>query len=276
MKTVITLCFFISAFSASGQIVSGLYSGTLKNDSTKKLQQYELALTDYRGKIGGYSYTTFVSNDTFYYSIKRVKALRQGDKLIVEDEKMIVNNFPESPAKGVKQINTIQLTNEDTLRTVNGTWTTTQTKIYYSLKGGMDMRINADSSQSALIGHLKELGIVSQKNLANYEVADTKLKQEAIKKEKEEAIQKAAAEKKVKDDLATKERKQKQKEQTDAKTQQAIDKQAKDDSVKKEQEEKEKQEQEENEREALEQKAREDVARREKIQLEKEKQEQAR
>lgn len=175
MKLPLFLLTVLATSSLSAQVIGGLYSGTLINDSTKKEQRYELALSEYRGKITGYSYTTFVVNDTFYYGVKRVKATRKGDKLIVEDDKMIVNNFPESPAKGVKQINTIQLTNEDTLRTANGTWETTRTKIYYALHGGVEMKLNNDSSRSALIGHLKELNIIAQ---PRYATVETKVKVE--------------------------------------------------------------------------------------------------
>ena len=162
MKCTLVFLFVFTSLFSSAQVVSGLYTGTLVNDSTKKEQRYELALSEYRGKITGYSYTTFVVNDTFYYGVKRVKATRKGDQLIIEDDKMLVNNFPESPAKGVRQINTIQLNNEDTLRAANGTWETTRTKIYYALHGGVQMRLDNDSSHSALIGQLKELNIISQ------------------------------------------------------------------------------------------------------------------
>jgi hypothetical protein len=73
MKNLIFI--FLLSFSVnnlSAQYIGGLYSGTLINDSTKKVQTYELALNEYRDKIWGYSYTTFVVNDTFYYGIKKV------------------------------------------------------------------------------------------------------------------------------------------------------------------------------------------------------------
>lgn len=155
---------FILLFSLKGQsqVVSGLYGGTLVNDSTHKVQNYEVALSQYRDKITGYSYTTFVVNDTFYYSVKRVKATLKGNELVIQDDKMIVNNFPESPAKGVKQTNIIpvEASGADTVRGFKGKWSTNQTKIYYSLHGGLEMKRDNDSSQSALIGHLRELKIL--------------------------------------------------------------------------------------------------------------------
>jgi hypothetical protein len=162
MRTLLIFLFILSSQFLFAQVISGLYSGMLVNDSTQKEQRYELALSEYRGKITGYSYTTFVRNDSLFYGIKRVKAIRKDHQLIVEDDKMIANNFPESPAKGVHQTNYIQLTNEDTLRTAKGSWQTNRTKTYYSIGGGVAMQLNNDSSRSALIGHLKELNIIAQ------------------------------------------------------------------------------------------------------------------
>ncbi|HEU4472960.1 MAG TPA: hypothetical protein VFR58_17825 [Flavisolibacter sp.] len=164
MKNLFLLCFAVLSFSASGQIISGIYMGKLVNDSTGRSQIYELALNEYRGKISGYSYTTFVSNDSFYYSIKKIKAVKKDGQLIVQDDKMIINNFPEARAKKVYQTNYIQLTNEDTLSQMNGRWETNKTKIYYSIKGAMDLNRNADSSKSTLLAHLKELNLIENDN----------------------------------------------------------------------------------------------------------------
>ena len=183
MKKLILISGLIISLSAYAQTVSGIYLGKLVNDSSKKVQTYELALSEYRGKVTGYSYTTFVSNDTFYYGIKKIKATKNGNQLIVEDDKMIVNNYPEAPAKHVRQINYINLTNEDTLRTVIGKWETNRTKIYYSLHGAMDMKRDNDSSRSTLISHLKELNIIGNDN---YNSTDTKVKADTKVKVKED------------------------------------------------------------------------------------------
>lgn len=164
MKNILLLLLIFIGVRSVAQNVSGLYSGTLVNDSTKKVQNYELALSEYRDKITGYSYTTFVINDTFYYSIKRVKGEKNNGQLIVEDIKMLVNNFPKAPDKGVHQINIIPLTATDTMTEFNGTWKTTQTKKFYSLSGAVDMKRDNDSARLQLISHLAELKILPPEN----------------------------------------------------------------------------------------------------------------
>src|SRR6478672_6156037 len=163
---LLTLFFFLTSHS---QKISGIYMGTLYNDTTKMVQNYELALSEYRGKITGYSYVTFVSRDTFYYGIRKIKANIVNDELIVEDDQIILNNFPESPAKKVKRITTIPLNGQDSIVYLKGRWKTNKTKEYFSVPGSITLNRNGDSSRSALVGHLKELGIIPQEDTHTYD-----------------------------------------------------------------------------------------------------------
>src|SRR5947209_1985162 len=160
MKNLLFTSLILLSLSSSAQKIGGFYSGTLYNDSTKMIQKYELALSEYRGKISGYSYVTFIAHDTFYYGIRKIKANVVGDSLIVQDDKMIVNNFPEAPAKGVGRSITIPLKGQDSVVVLSGRWKTNQTKKYYSVPGAIDLSRTEDSTHSPLIAHLKELNII--------------------------------------------------------------------------------------------------------------------
>jgi hypothetical protein len=164
MKNLFLIFFIILSFSSSAQKVAGFYSGTLYNDSTKLVQNYELALSEYRGKITGYSYVTFVVKDTFYYGIRRVKANIVGDSLIIEDDKIILNNFPESPAKRVYRTVTIPLNGQDSLVSLTGRWKTNRTKLYYPIPGSVQATKAKDLSSSPLLAHLKDLNISLDEN----------------------------------------------------------------------------------------------------------------
>jgi hypothetical protein len=176
--SVLALTFMICTSVFAQKKVGGFYKGTLYNDSTKMVQQYELALAEYRGKIMGYSYVTFVVNDTFYYGIRKIKAKIIGDSLIVEDDKMIANNFPESPAKHVNRTVTIPFNGQDSLVTIDGRWTTNKTKFYYAVPGAVEASKSSDSSRSTLFAHLKELNLMPNDNYAATEsIVETKTKQ---------------------------------------------------------------------------------------------------
>jgi hypothetical protein len=185
MKSLLFLILLFFSIHLTAQNVTGLYSGTLKNDSAKQIQKYELALSEYRGKVTGYAYATFIINDTFYYSIRRVKAAREGSQLVVEDQEMIANNFPRQPDKGVHRISYIPLNHVkgDTLTTFAGSWKTTQTKKYYSVPGTMDMGRDNDSTHSALVAHLRELNLLPREKYTA-PVREEPTKATAAKKEK--------------------------------------------------------------------------------------------
>lgn len=168
---ILALILMLSLFSSAQKKVGGFYKGTLFNDSTKMVQQYELALAEYRGKVMGYSYVTFVVNDTFYYGIRKIKAKIEGDSLIVEDDKFIANNFPESPAKHVNRTVVIPFNGQDSLTLIDGRWTTNKTKFYYAVPGSVEATKSTDSSSSALFAHLKELGLMP--NESNYVATST-------------------------------------------------------------------------------------------------------
>ncbi len=180
MKNLFLFLLLFITIRSSAQNISGIYSGTIKNDSLKMIQNYELALSEYKGKITGYSYITFVKNDTFYYGIKRIKATREKGQLVVEDVDMLMNNYPHRPDKGVHLINYFPLIS-DSIVDLNGTWKTTKTKKFYSIGGSLSLRKDDDSTKSALINHLKELDII------NYQSEKAIAKAEAKQSEKKTA-----------------------------------------------------------------------------------------
>src|SRR6185295_2117111 len=146
-------------FLLPAQNIHGIWSGTLLNDSTHRTQDFELGLSEYRGKITGYTYTTFINNDTFYCSVKRIKAERKNGMLVIEDVEMEWNNFPERAAKHVKQTTTFPLINDSTIDISRGSWSTNQTKKYYSIGGSAAVKEKKDDEESELLSHLQEMNV---------------------------------------------------------------------------------------------------------------------
>ena len=84
----LSLLLFFSPLFFYGQTLTGLWVGALHNDSSsvRKDQSFEIALTEYRGKVFGYSRSEFIVNDTLYYIVKRVKGSIEGDVCEVIDD----------------------------------------------------------------------------------------------------------------------------------------------------------------------------------------------
>src|SRR5688572_7819270 len=87
-----------------GQSLTGLWTGALVNDSStsRKDQSFEIALTEYRGKVYGYSRSEFIVDDTLYYIVKRVKGTIENDVCEVIDDEIVSYNFKGRLDKGIK------------------------------------------------------------------------------------------------------------------------------------------------------------------------------
>jgi hypothetical protein len=154
------LLFFIPCFGFA-QSLNGVYTGVLTNDSTtiRKDQSFEMALTEYNGKVYGYAYSTFIIHDTLYYIIKRVKGKITGDICEVEDDEVIAHNFPHKPEKKVFVTYTLRRNTSDSVWRLDGNWKTNLTKRYYAISGKVDAKEEKDLSKSKLYEHLGDLDL---------------------------------------------------------------------------------------------------------------------
>ncbi len=160
------LLFLFIPFFGFTQSLNGVYTGVLSNDSTtvRKDQSFEMALTEYNGKVYGYAYSTFIVNDTLYYIVKRVKGKVEGDICEVEDDDVISHNFPQKPERKVFVTYTLRRNVSDSSWKLDGNWKTNVTKKYYAISGTVETKEEKDLSKSKLYEHLGDLDL--QKTLA--------------------------------------------------------------------------------------------------------------
>src|SRR5258705_13414352 len=122
----LTAFFLLFPLLFFGQSLTGLWTGSLFSDSNtvRKDQSFEIALTEYRGKVYGYSRSEFIVNDTLYYILKRVKGTIEGDVCEVKDDDIISYNFPTRLDKGVKVVSTFYRNEKDSAWYLAGSWKT--------------------------------------------------------------------------------------------------------------------------------------------------------
>ncbi len=157
------LPFQLLAQSAEERDVTGLWKGFMYNDTTQQNYRYEIAISETKGKLYGYSHTYFILDDKQYHGVKKLKVKRDGDKIITEDDELIVNNYPVAPAKGVHQQNKLVLEIKDSVMVLSGLYTTNTTRNYHPVTGYVHVERTNDYRQSALVPHLQELKLA--KNL---------------------------------------------------------------------------------------------------------------
>jgi hypothetical protein len=150
------------------QSLTGLWIGSMSNDSNtvRKDQSYEIALTEYRGKVYGYSRSEFIVDDTLYYIMKRVKGTIEGDVCEVVDDEVISYNFRGRIDKGVKVTSTFRRNQKDSTWQLDGTWKTNATKKYYAVTGKVGLESEKDLTASKIFPHLEELKLAD--NVAFY------------------------------------------------------------------------------------------------------------
>lgn len=195
LKSFLLISFF--PLFGFAQSLNGVYTGVLSNDSStvRRDQSFEMALTEYNGKVYGYAYSTFIVNDTLYYIVKRVKGKVEGDICEVEDDEVISHNFPQKPEKKVFVTYTLRRNVSDSIWKLDGNWQTNLTKKYYAISGKVETKEEKDLSKSKLYEHLGDLDL--QKTLAfNKPKEKTPTKKTA--KENKDAIAKNTVKKEVK------------------------------------------------------------------------------
>lgn len=158
MKTIFNMVLAICLpFSAFCQDITGLWKGTLYNDSTKQYLQYEVVITKDNGKYSGYSLTWFVINDQKYYGIKKLKIRQAKDeKFIIEDKELVANDYPIAPPKNIRQMNVLDLDEKNGTEVLNGIFVTNMTREYSQLTGKINIKKVSMLTQSDLLQYLKK------------------------------------------------------------------------------------------------------------------------
>lgn len=150
---------FVCPLAVLCQDITGLWSGTLYNDSTQQNHQYELGICKEKGKYVAYSHTWFVIEGNRYYGLKKVKVRIAGDgKVVVQDDNLLSNNYPVPPNKNVRQLNILSLQSAGEAPVLNGPFVTSRTKDFNELTGHINLIRKGDFTASDLVSRLEQIG----------------------------------------------------------------------------------------------------------------------
>ena len=150
---------FLLPLQLFAQDISGVWVGTLYNDTTKQYIPYELAINEYNGKLSGYSHTIFIIDSIKNIGVKAVKIRKKKDEFFVEDEKLIYNNYNEPPAKGVKTFSKLTFSENDSTGVLSGSWNTNPTKEYSPLTGTIFLQRKKKIRETLIVKKLDQMGL---------------------------------------------------------------------------------------------------------------------
>ncbi|MFZ1452776.1 MAG: hypothetical protein WAT20_08735 [Ferruginibacter sp.] len=166
-KRFIILCvalFFCTAsFSQSAPVdMTGLWTGLMFNDTTEMNYRYEIAISEKKGKLIGYSQTFFILDGIEYYGVKKLKITIDGDKVITQDLKLLENNYPIKPPKGVYVVNVLNFELKKDVMMLSGMFETNRTREYAPATGYVHIERKIDVKQSPLVKQLEKMGLMSE------------------------------------------------------------------------------------------------------------------
>ncbi len=159
---VLLLLLPLKIFAQQLPDITGLWKGELYDDTTQKYIPYDLAISEEKGKLTGYSYAVFKTDSTTEYGLKEIKVKRKDDKIIIEDVDLIADSYTIAPSKRVKKLLTLKLEIKDSIMIMSGSWKTNWTKEYWPVTGTVRVQRKNDSWKEEPM--LKKLGEMKLSN----------------------------------------------------------------------------------------------------------------
>ena len=159
MKTLLILLLLpLKLFS---QDIEGVWTGTLYNDTTHRYIPYEIAISESKGKLSGYSHTIFIENNKEVTGVRTLIIKKTGSRILIEDDKLIYNNYIEPPAKGVKKYCVLNIMQSDSGLLLIGAFNTNRTKEYSSVTGTIRLQKKNKTLETKIIPKLEELKLAN-------------------------------------------------------------------------------------------------------------------
>ena len=158
------LCWLLPVKSfAQQKDITGMWYGQMTIIDTQTVSiPYEIAVSEEKGKLIGYSRIVFHANGKDEAGVRSISIRREGNKIIMEDEGFIEHNFSANPAKGVKKTMIVALTTTDSEMILEGSWSTNRTRTYRAYKGIVLLKRKIEFKKLELFKSLDTLNLVSK------------------------------------------------------------------------------------------------------------------
>ncbi len=184
---------FLLPLQLAAQDLTGVWTGKMYNDTTKEYIRYELAISEYHGKLSGYSHTTFIIDGAENIGVKSLKVSNKKNAVLAEDEKLIYNNYPVPPVKGIRTLFMLTYSQNDTAEILQGSWKTNITKQYNQFTGSVYLEKKKKIKETLIVAKLNQLGLAEKLSFVSPETfPGTGLAANDQKKESNPAMQVAS------------------------------------------------------------------------------------
>ena len=135
VPVIVALCFPVFAFC---QDITGLWKGTMYNDSTQQSLEYEVVINKEKGKYSAFSHTTYIIDGKKYFGIKKINVrIAKDGKIVMQDAAIVEHNYPVNPQRNVLQLNVLDLESQENLE---GLFVTNSSREFKSLTGHIKIK----------------------------------------------------------------------------------------------------------------------------------------
>jgi hypothetical protein len=166
LKHLLFFCLLLQAkLFAQQQDITGMWNGEiLLTDTAGELVHlpYEMAISDEKGKLVGYSRIVFHANGKDEAGIRDITVKWKGNDIIIEDEDFLEHQFSIHTPRRVKKTMIVQLTVTDKEMIMEGSWETNRVRGYTPAKGTALLKRKSDFKKSELFKRLDTLNIAAK------------------------------------------------------------------------------------------------------------------
>lgn len=192
MKSVLLFLFFPVGLFA--QDVTGIWTGFINTSGTSL--PYELAISQAKDKLTGYSLTIFTFDGIENIGVKSMKIKKKKENISIEDDVLIYDNY-KMPAKRVVLISSLSLSTENSIPVLQGSFITRSID-RSSFKGTIRLEKKDTSFPTKLIPKLDELNLVNTLSFMRSEIPEKEKEKTSvavINKESSPVVQSSEKEK---------------------------------------------------------------------------------
>jgi hypothetical protein len=139
------------------QDITGLWKGTMSDDSGNHSMPYEVLIKKEKGKFTGFVQSWYLIGGKEYYDIRKVKvSVAKDKKIVIKDASILEHNLPVEPDKNIHQLDVLDLKNINNDFAMNGVFVTNLTKKYNEVTGLINIKKINNYSESTLMQYFKK------------------------------------------------------------------------------------------------------------------------
>ncbi len=155
------LFFLLLPISSFAQDITGVWKGTFYVDSTRQTCQFQLTISEEKGKLTGYSRLEFLQDSVKQIVFREQSITLQNDRVIIEDDKQLKKASTVAQPGELRKVMTMQLVSGPQKMLMSGSWITNKTKRFLTATGTAQIEKSTDYALTEIFQTLDKLKLTA-------------------------------------------------------------------------------------------------------------------